>query len=660
MQLKILFTAIVVMIALVSSQAQVAQPPYLYYFDDEVKHLVIQRADGTDLRILGDGLMTEPTAIGPGFSPSGRWFAWVGYSIYGDEPWSVYFISADGSESVRYEMDFERVTIKWHPSEDWLLLRGRTITNDIIIRILDVRSGNTLASVTSIPFDNHRCQFANTLWINDGSHALIDCTEYRADEINIIIAVLTPESEVMWITENSEPIGSLNSHGWIATYDSGIVSLINLITDGRVILEIEFNSMPQVFWRDAGEALIAYEGDVYWWTNNELTRIITDVMFVSPWSPNGDYALVGNYLFDGDTLLETAPIDAWHEWLGPYHARVFGSNREKYILNVIDGSLTRIVSSSILLSRLREPSGAALSPDASRFAHIYIGPVIEAFDNATVTLVRPHSQSYRTQAGGEVFWDESGEWLLVSEDALIGNAPTIRNTAVMRPDGTDYRELNFCVASSVCVGWLPSNVDLSIMPSSTSPLKPEPLAILSGTITLASETFDGPPENEWIDVMRWTDNGLLMRSVGGHIRLWDVMENTVTQIDDNLDELLPNYQESDPEFWNDRFVIDWGPEREWVVLLGGEVYSTSTENLIATTNAMFPGTAHIGGNWLIVDNNTESNLTLWDTNTWESYVLPFTTLEATVSPDGEFIAIGQSWDVYVYQLVDLLDEYLQN
>ncbi len=64
------------------------------------------------------------------------------------------------------------------------------------------------------------------------------------------------------------------------------------------------------------------------------------------------------------------------------------------------------------------------------------------------------------------------------EDALIGNALTIRHTSVMRPDGTDYRELNFCVASSVCVGWLPAQVDPLIIPSSTSPLLAEPMAIL--------------------------------------------------------------------------------------------------------------------------------------------------------------------------------------
>lgn len=56
-------------------------PPYIYYYSGTLNGIVVERADGTDSRILGQGLMPEAANFvdGPGWSPDGRWFAWRGY-----------------------------------------------------------------------------------------------------------------------------------------------------------------------------------------------------------------------------------------------------------------------------------------------------------------------------------------------------------------------------------------------------------------------------------------------------------------------------------------------------------------------------------------------------------------------------------------------------
>jgi hypothetical protein len=53
-------------------------PPYIYYFSDVLNGIVVERADGTDSRILAQGLMPPDidSISGPGWSPSGKWFAW--------------------------------------------------------------------------------------------------------------------------------------------------------------------------------------------------------------------------------------------------------------------------------------------------------------------------------------------------------------------------------------------------------------------------------------------------------------------------------------------------------------------------------------------------------------------------------------------------------
>src|SRR5258708_2808839 len=86
-------------------QAQGADNPYIYYYSGDLNAFVIEHADGTDTRVLGKGLMPIPDAYssyymgGPGWSPSGKWFAWTAAQessggSSGDKP---YVISADGS-----------------------------------------------------------------------------------------------------------------------------------------------------------------------------------------------------------------------------------------------------------------------------------------------------------------------------------------------------------------------------------------------------------------------------------------------------------------------------------------------------------------------------------------------------------------------------------
>jgi hypothetical protein len=48
--------------------------PYLYYYSDVLNGIVIERADGSDSRIIGQGLFNRYGSGGMGWSPDGRWF----------------------------------------------------------------------------------------------------------------------------------------------------------------------------------------------------------------------------------------------------------------------------------------------------------------------------------------------------------------------------------------------------------------------------------------------------------------------------------------------------------------------------------------------------------------------------------------------------------
>lgn len=90
------------------SQAQKPFNPYVYYFSDTLNAFIIERADGTDTRVLGDGLMAltggshDIHVAGPGWSPSGRWFVWtaaqVSNSGHGWSGYRPYVLRADGTK----------------------------------------------------------------------------------------------------------------------------------------------------------------------------------------------------------------------------------------------------------------------------------------------------------------------------------------------------------------------------------------------------------------------------------------------------------------------------------------------------------------------------------------------------------------------------------
>ena len=84
--------------AKVSSKDKLA--PYIYYHSEALNAIVIERADGSDSRIIARNLMPPNHASfsGPGWSPSGKWLAWTStyYLEESSGPRRVWVMSADG------------------------------------------------------------------------------------------------------------------------------------------------------------------------------------------------------------------------------------------------------------------------------------------------------------------------------------------------------------------------------------------------------------------------------------------------------------------------------------------------------------------------------------------------------------------------------------
>jgi len=144
--LLVILTALVPLLHPVFAQdsSSVSEAPYIYYYSDVLTGIVIERADGTESRLIPlpqDAVLGY--SYGAGWSPSGRWVSFLGRVL-----------SLDG----RYLSDLEHFRcpnmMLWHPREDILLVFG---TQQPYNRcdgfldtywLIDVETTSLLASVT--------------------------------------------------------------------------------------------------------------------------------------------------------------------------------------------------------------------------------------------------------------------------------------------------------------------------------------------------------------------------------------------------------------------------------------------------------------------------------------------------------------------------------
>jgi len=110
---------------------QTSDAPYIYYYSDALNGLVIERADGTDSRVIGTGLAGERLyrIDGPGWSSDGTWFAWHKWSR--NRIWStvdsVYAIHVSGERNLVNQLqDYGCVLwLEWSPNTNMLIVLGK-------------------------------------------------------------------------------------------------------------------------------------------------------------------------------------------------------------------------------------------------------------------------------------------------------------------------------------------------------------------------------------------------------------------------------------------------------------------------------------------------------------------------------------------------------
>lgn len=243
----------------VRSASQPQDAPYIYYYSDRLNAFVIERADGTDKHLLGDSIMppVQKPAFGyyiegPGWSPSGRWFAWTGSMVqYGNATGLRPYTVSTSNRPLSVLQDFDNAKIAWHSKTDKLLIASQDILSDGLrtrVAIADAATNTLIVYKDSRSTEPIRAE--QTAWLSNGyaiaQYGLVEDTSYDFLLGFVVIdpggkatdqtfkAVLQPTNSSVW-----DGSIAFSSTGNIAYQRDGAVIIENLITGTRNSHEIK-------------------------------------------------------------------------------------------------------------------------------------------------------------------------------------------------------------------------------------------------------------------------------------------------------------------------------------------------------------------------------------------------------------------------------------
>lgn len=349
--------------------------PYIYYYSDGLNAWVIERADGTDTHILGEGLVQKaPEAYsvavdGPGWSPSGKWLAFSAQSVFsypfrGIDDNKPYIISSDGSSQLPCIGQLQHAQMAWSPHEDLLLVAANFVKDRLVstpqeaypaelqtsFMVIDANQQAILASVeeiTKLQGDGDRLRLEGPVavkWIADGKYGMVVLNRGYGDTAMTIVTLFdrlggVSQKEFAQVLSDWPRFINrgypISNHGDIvyATNDGFIVE--NLISGIQHKFDIHLIH-PELIWNDTGQyALIRGERDYLLTVNDEEAKLDEisrgDLSFIlepglsevpALWSPEGHlfpFQAIGGsvYLLDaekGELTLIQPPFKRAFDW----------------------------------------------------------------------------------------------------------------------------------------------------------------------------------------------------------------------------------------------------------------------------------------------------------------------------------------------------------
>lgn len=673
--------------------------PYLYYFDDYLNAFVIERADGTDSRILGEGLMPSNvnSLTGAGWSPSGEWFAWVGYFSGGYNPTTdfiPYAVKVNGQERLTVLDQFNEAWMEWSPVDDILAVVGTigdvyTDPNYNNVERITVRMA--LVDVTSdriISFqdregwqgDHTYWEEPGITWTQDGEQVIFAYEDKLASASEpMIYQVFALDGTIEEYTFSASSMAS--DSGEILHLADNQLLLQDLSTSQAITIEglPAYDHLPaidSIEWDVSQQyALVITPGQVWLIdrANKQVkTFAVNSMQYQNSaiWLPDkSQFGLHENngglYLVEpetGQTRNLISSVVSW-QWLDSTHLQAVierfntGSYGHDNVYYDVSTSRETIVSTYY---------PAYFSTDGRYLAAPNVGLTLHDLGEGQTMVLRPHEGKHPlSNPAGIVSWDSASSWVLYALNGVMDGAYTA--WSIVDKTGNQYRDLTDC-RGSLCANWLPQHVKVE-------PLPLAPPHQLTPVWTLKTQ--------DYIAALAWSPDSRWLASANGYFlsrwmwtSIWDVAAQAIKTTWVHGARSSPDHQlewelRADGTYQALLYPVSFtgmgrlfSPDRSRYIDLGQSgtgdlaLYENATDQILhdfPMTQLHTSSSFNAAGDLIAFAGNS-GYVDIWDAETGERRGrLPIRGNAVAFSPDGRWLAVGSSWDILIFDMAQVLE-----
>jgi hypothetical protein len=574
-----------------SSGAATDDTPAVYYYDYRRHAYVMQHVDSNTGYLFADDIVFDDhtDVSGPGWSPSGEWFAWLsgpwpgGAGAYVHYPWLIH---RDNSQRTPLLDGFETDTLRlfWHPQRDILVMRAYTSRYGDNVYLIDPKTESFIAAFENVAFD------AGIHWSSSGEKFFtIRRTGFFEDRKSTLVVgsidgtyTERPLQTSSVCDDEDNPPVWWTPDGRLLYMNADSTHLIleapgsNLPTE----MEIPSHNILALNWSPDGRHALIFArvscdraGNGQLWllsmdssTVNVLSDTGTDFSDIpvnlyphlyNGWSPDGSSYVFrnGTSIFNVDVDLQTL-TSTQLSLSGPYvTTKLTWMNDSQHFLFLWDEMLglydIEAEEVDVLVDGVRNYTVSpneqyiAVQGDCERGEFC----IVDLVSKQIVNVVPTHSRGYDWCCQAEFIWHPDSQWLITGLSTGNGNGFSFYFYTDVA--GNTHRELGICTNGPHCVGWVPETMNIDDLESQTITLPELPgnEIIIGDSLNYigkwnADETRFATHDTENIFVFNQDGTMLDAIQVNGYIRelFW------------NEEQLLVHYSvDTGEQRWQSRF-----------------------------------------------------------------------------------------------------------
>lgn len=469
--------------------------PFLYYYSDVQSAFVIERADGSDRRILAAfSNLKEHIAIGPGWSQSGKWFAAdivpVFQGMVGPSS-AAFVINREGGtlfsllDKVAGNVEID---MYWSPTDDLLLVKYVSRTNNSSstregFYILDALTKKIIAE-NSWPAEQY---FLDAKWTPDGKYVALYHLQGKPGVAMTLIAIngQSKGDQVIGDSCASYP-PSWSKDGKVAYLkpEEDILAVENPTSGTQSFFKMPAQVLRLIDWSPDGSNALIYTANSceeklaqLWLLSLESQKIMPvmkdaqiPTIFSSSWSPSSKQALIisgGTSLYRiVPTPLSVTKVDL--KLSQQIDTLILTSTKNKILTIGIQTPEKRVAfyiydDSADIMKKLVEGktdtaplSFFSLSSDIKYLAYVIDGTGfirnIATMKDIQITLLNDADNSQTGRSFANTLWHPTEDWVIVfdnSDGVLLANVIDVSKNM--------QRAIGRCFISLSCIGWLPNS-----------------------------------------------------------------------------------------------------------------------------------------------------------------------------------------------------------